>query len=421
LKTNKTAIALAGIALLLVAGIVFMLFGPMTSTFQPPERQGQAMLVMHEGKPKLWLLLKQEESRQVSYGGGGRSIGGFRNDSFFHFDLQAHDVRTTQPAWKLRLLTLGDPAAGGSNPSRVIGSSAGARLLGQEGDTVWALVDHRPMALSAADGSVKADAAALQQRNPALKGMLPSSSDLYAFEAGLVITAADAQRWRVQGGGFSATPYQPPAPPKAPPPTHWISTPPIGEPMVRQARIDGTWLGLYTEREAADAGNDEFGRRYNQPFIVVNDGPLARRSFWRARIGKTREFPEGRHDRLFDVTPVSGSPAFLRGRFFHVPGSLQALAMSDPSGLLVQHQTRIDSEGRVAISRIDSELKTLWTAALPMTELSSRWISPTQLLLLGTEQTLRDGVRSREEQLVALDLADGKLRSWNLQKAQAAQ
>jgi hypothetical protein len=195
----------------------------------------------------------------------------------------------------------------------------------------------------------------------------------------------------------------------------------MGEPVVRQARIDGTWLGLYTEREAAEAGNDEFGRRYNEPFTVVNDGPLARRSFWRARIGKTREFPEGRHDRLFDLTPVAGSATFLRGRFFHVPGTSQALAMDDPSGLLVQHQTRIDAEGRVAISRIDSELKTLWTAALPMTELSSRWISPKQLLLLGTEQTMHDGVRSREELLVALDLADGKMRSWNLQKALATQ
>jgi hypothetical protein len=29
-------------------------------------------------------------------------------------------------------------------------------------------------------------------------------------------------------------------------------------------------------------------------------------------------------------------------------------------------------------------------------------------------------MRSREEQLVALDLADGRRQSWNLQKAQAA-
>lgn len=74
----------------------------------------------------------------------------------------------------------------------------------------------------------------------------------------------------------------------------------------------------------------------------------------------------------------------------------------------------------MAITRIDSELKALWTATLPMTELASRWISPNQLLLLGTEQTTKDGVRSRQEQLVAVDLADGKLRNWNLQQEQAA-
>jgi hypothetical protein len=302
----------------------------------------------------------------------------------------------------------------------VIGSSADGRLLGQEGDTVWLLIDGRPLAVSAADGKVKATAATLQEKNAALKGMLPASADLYAFDAGLVITAADAQRWRVQGATLAAQAYQPPPPPKPAPPTRWISTRPYGEPVVRLAKLGETWVGLYTDKEASDAINDSFGTRFNEPFTVLNEGALARRTFRRATLGKTREFTEGRHDRLVELKPVDGSPAFLRGRFFHVPGTEQPLAMSEPSGVLVQHQTRIDADGRVAITRIDTEPKPLWTAPLPITELSSRWISPKQLLLLGVEQTTKDGVRSREEQIVALDLADGKVRSWNLQKGQAA-
>ena len=406
--------------LLLVALTAFVFLGPMRSTFRPPERQGQAMLVLHQGQPRLWILLKQEEQRQVSHGFGSRSTGGFRNDTFFHFEVQAHDVKTTQPAWKARLLTLGDPEAQGSAPSRVIGSSSGGRLLGQEGDTVWLLLDGEPVAVAAADGKVIATAATLQEKNAALKGMLPATADLYAFDAGLVITAADAQRYRVQGATLAAQPYQPPPPPKPAPATHWISMRPMGEPVVRLARLGDTWIGLYTDRESADAVNDQFGMRFNEPFTIVNEGALARRTFRRAVVGKTRQFPEDRYDRLVELTPVAAAPAYLRGRFFHVPGTEQPLAMTEPSGVLVQHQTRIDAEGRVAITRIDSELKALWSTTLPMTELSSRWISPKQLLLLGTEQTMKDGVRTREEQLVALDLADGKLRSWNLQKGQAA-
>lgn len=412
---------LAGLATLLVAGLIaFVFWGPTRSSFLPPERQGQAMLVLHEGQPRLWILLKQEEQRQVSYGFGSRSTGGFRTDTFHHFTLQAHDVRSAEPAWRARLLTLGDPEARGSSPSRVIGSSAVGRLLGQEGDTVWLLLDGGPVAVAAADGKIMANAATLQERNAALKGMLPASADLYAFDAGLVITAADAQRWRVQGASLSAQPYPPPPAPPPGPASRWNSSRPLGEPLVRLARLGDSWLGLYSDREAAEAVDDSFGTRFNEPFTILDEGRLARRSLRRAATGKTREFTEGRHDRLTAMTPVEGSPAYLRGRFFHLPGTERPLAMSEPAGLLVQHQTRIDADGRVAITRLDSEPKALWTATLPLTELSSRWIAPKQLLLLGSEQSTRDGVRTRDEQLVALDLADGKLRSWNLQKEQAA-
>jgi hypothetical protein len=113
---KKTGI-FAGLAvLLLLAGIAFLFFGPMSSTFRPPERLGPAMLVLHEEKPRLWVLLKQEEQRQVSYGFGSRSTGGWRTDTFFHFDLQAHDVKSTAPVWKARVLTLGDPRRAAASP-----------------------------------------------------------------------------------------------------------------------------------------------------------------------------------------------------------------------------------------------------------------------------------------------------------------
>jgi len=408
-------------ALLFTALIAFTFWGPMRSTLRPPERAGQAMLVLHEQQPRLWVLLKQEEQRQVSYGGGTRSAGGFRSDTFFHFDLQAHDVRSAAPVWTKRLLTLGDSQASGSRPSRVIGSSAGGRMLGQEGDTVWLLLDGEPVAVAAADGTVKATAATLQEKNAALKGMLPATPDLYAFDAGLVITAADAQRYRVQGATLAAQPYQPPPPPPRAPPSRWQSMrPPFGGPVVRLTRLGGAWIGLYTDREAADAVNDELGMRFNEPFTILDEGALARRTFRRAVTAPSKRYHDDKHDVLTAMTPIAGTPAYLRGQFFHVPGTEQPLAMAEPAGVLVQHQTRIDAEGRVALTRIDTGLRALWTATLPMTELESRWISPKQVLLLGTEQTMKDGVRTREEQLVALDLADGKLRSWNLQKGQAA-
>ena len=73
---------------------------------RPPERVGPPALVMRDSKPRLWLFVKQEEDRVLSVGGGRRNTGTTIIETLYHFDLQAHDTRTTERIWKTRLLTL---------------------------------------------------------------------------------------------------------------------------------------------------------------------------------------------------------------------------------------------------------------------------------------------------------------------------
>ena len=379
------------------------------STFRPPEREGPPGLVKHGDEAHLWLVTKQEEQRMRYVGGSARSTGTWINETWYHFHLEAHDPTTTARVWKKKLLSVKDDEGGHSSQ---------ARIFGPDGDRIWLFVHDQPIAVSSADGSRIADRETLEQANPELRGLISKELDFYAFDDGLVIIAADAQRWRIRGENFHAEPYVAPndeyfrnvqfmA-------TRWNGGHHTQDFLVRQANVDGKWLGLYSEKEAADAGHDEFGDHYKRPDAVWDEGSQARRTFWSARIGKTKEFSEGTHDRLFDVTRVPGAPDYLQAGWLVRQGTRQPLRVKDPDGFLVVHRTRLDEEGRLAITRLDDALKPQWTAKLPYHDLRNRFELPDLLLLYGLVQETKKGVTGTSEHIVSLDLRDGSFRAWNV-------
>ena len=384
------------------------------STFRPPEREGPPALVQQDKEPRLWLLLKQEEQRSRHLG-GSRSIGKWVTEIYYHFDLQAHDPASAARLWKKRLLTVKDKAGG-----RV----AQARLLGQEGDVVWIFLNDGPVAISSKDGRKLADRDTIAEHNPTLRDLIPRDLDFYAYDGGLVIIAADGRRLRIPSTDYLAEPYAPPnddyfrevqfmA-------TRWNGGYHTRDFLVRQMKLNGRWIGFFNEKEAADAGDDEFGDKIatgepgSNPDRVYYETSQARRTFWSARIGKTKEFTEGTHDRLFDVTRIPGAPEYLEAGLLIHQGTKQPLRLKDADGFLVLHRTRLDEEGRLALTRLDDNLKTQWTATLPFHDLRNRYESAKSLLLYGIVQQTVDGVTGTSEHLVALNLADGKMQSWNV-------
>jgi len=190
--------------------------------------------------------------------------------------------------------------------------------------------------------------------------------------------------------------------------------------LVRQIILHDRWVGFYNEKEAEDAGQDEFGDRIatgepgSNPDRVYYETSQARRTFWTARIGKTKEFSEGRHDRLIDVTRIPGAPEYLEAGLLIQQGTKKPLRLKDPDGFLILHKTRIDEEGRLALTRLDDNFKRQWTATLPYHDLRNRYESPGHLLLYGIVQQTEKGVTGTTEHLVALNLSDGKTQSWNV-------
>ena len=378
------------------------------STFLPPEREGPPALVQQEKEPRLWLMLKQEEQRSRHLG-GSRTIGKWITEIYYHFDLQAHDPATTDRLWKKRLLTVKDDAGG---------RNAQARLLGQEGEVVWLFLNDGPVAVSSKDGSKLADRSTIEQHNPSLRDLVPKDLDFYAYDNGLVIVAADARRFRIRASDFAAEPYTPPnddyfrqvqfmA-------TRWNGGYHTKDFLVRQVIRDGRWLGFFTEKEAAEAGNDEWGDHITKPETVYEDSSPTRRTFWSARIGKTKEFSEGTHDRLFDVARMPGAPEFLNAGLLIHQGTREPLRVENPPGFLVLHRTRLDEAGRLALTRLDDNLKAQWTATLPFHDLRNRYESPGHLLLYGIVQETERGVTGSSEHFVAVNLDDGKMQSWSV-------
>jgi hypothetical protein len=414
-------------SMLALLAVAAWLAGCSRSHFETAEVQGPVAMVQDGGEPRLWVLSKQEEQRQVGVGGGGtRSSTYWRTDTFFHFAVEAFDPVATKRLWKQRILTLGDPEAKGFQPSRVIGSDVDARLLGQEGALVWLLIGDAPFAVNAADGSIVVDADTLQQRNPSLHGLLPTEAKHYGFDRGLVLMAADARQFVVRGAANEAVAYAPPPPPPAPEGrlradgTHDIVPlmPPIGDVPARQVMVQGHWLGLYSEKEAADAANDEWGNKLLYPYTVLNEGGrLARRTFWRAKIVAAQRFDD-RFERLAELTPVAGGPTFLNGRFAKDPAGAP-LVLEDPAGVLVWHSTRIDDAGRLALTRLDADLATAWSTELPLSEVDTvnriaTWPLPGRLVVMGVQQVEEAGVTRRDPYLVSVDLESGAMQSSKL-------
>ena len=399
---------------LIAITVVLLISGCDRSDFRPPEREGPPGLVQQESGPRLWLMLKQEEQKH-KYVGGSRMIGKWITEIYYHFDLQAHDPATTERLWKKRLLTVKDDAGGHTSQ---------ARIFGQQEDIVWLFLNDGPVSVSSKDGSKLADRSTIEQRNPTLRDLIPKDLDFYAYDDGLVIIAADARRFRIRDSNWTAEPYVAPndeyfrniqfmA-------TRWNGGYQTRDFLVRQMMLGGRWVGFFNEKEAADAGNDGFGDRIatgepgSNPDQVYYETSQARRTFWSARIGKTKEFSEGTHDRLFDVTRIPNAPEFLEAGLLIQQGTKRPLRLQDPGGFLVLHRTRLGEEGRLALSRLDENLKTLWTTTLPFHELRNRYESPGHLLLYGIVQQTEKGVTGTSEHLIALNLSDGKTRSWNV-------
>jgi hypothetical protein len=395
--------------------------------FMPPDVQGAPLMAAVDGKPVLLVLTRQEERRVARTWAGRWGWSTENRYLLFHFDLRAYDPTTATPLWRARLVTFNDPEYKSRWPQvRVVGSTNTGSLLGQDGDRIWLQIADSPLAVSATDGARLIDAAQIEESNPLLAGKLPSEARFYGFDRGLVIHAADAQRWVLRGPDLKAEPWTPVAAPAEPVPLKGNGMPkiiparPSGDAPTRMAMLGGSRIGLYTPREATEAANDEFGDRFAYPYSILDERVQARRTFWTVQTKQVERFRE-RYERITQLDPVADSAVFLRGRFLkQLPGE-QALAATDPDGAFIWHSSRMDDEGRLSLTRVDAALKPQWTVELPLSETSTAnpvryWLIDNHVVVMGERSHEVEYATRREPFLVSVSLADGTMVAHNLRR-----
>lgn len=412
------------IAAAVLAILLLVLWPRLRSTFEPPTREGPLGLVAAGGKATLWLMTKQEEerSRRIGPTRSGRMV----MESFYHFRLQAHDVQSAQRLWIKEFKVVKDDQGG---------HGAQARILGQQGDVVWAWMHDQVLALSAGDARVLADKAKLEQVNPDLRGLLPSELQFYTWVGDLVVELADGRKVRLRVPDYRAEAYEV-ADEAQFTNANFMSTTWNGgyrteQFGVRSGLFGQRWIGLLSDKEKRDAEQDPWGDNYRNADEIDDEGKSARRSLWQATLGRTEEFSEGSHTRLAALTRLPGTGTYLQGRMLKAPtlpgtptgkwtrsGKWEPTAgeplQLSPPGVLVLHRTRVDALGRLALSRLDGGFAETWHAALPLENLGSRWPVDQHLLLFGDWNQGQPGMSDVREGLLSVDLRSGRWKGWDV-------
>ena len=193
---------------------------------------------------------------------------------------------------------------------------------------------------------------------------------------------------------------------------------PYGESPARLAQVDGRWIGLFTEKEAEEAASDAWGDKFAYPYSIFNEGSASRRTFWQVDTER-RQDREETFEAIAALSPIPGTPTYLRGRFVkQLPGDTP-MAATDPAGLFVWHVTRMDDLGRLALARIDTSLQPLWTTTLPLSDNSTGnpvryWLLGDRIVVMGGLRTEVDFVVGDELMLVSVGLDDGDLLAHDL-------
>lgn len=381
----------------------------------------------------VFMMTTQYETRVTGGGSRWRTLGGF--EKVMHVDLWRLDAASAQPAWRKRLLTERE------------GNSLGLRLLGADGDRLWLFL-REPLVVSPTNGDVLADAKAIEERNPPLRGVLPKQMGHYRFfdGHGLVFTAADARAWLLDAQTLAATAWQPnSAKPRASAiaPAYFSPTT-LTSFQKRGLLLASRWLGVLTDDEAAAVQPKPLGERpgameqmresMRAPPDLSHSGPKRYR-LWHAKVqqvsaappGWSKDLPDnwGKRPLYTNFAVFEKSPEFLQAGLLSDGRSNLPLLPKEPDSVLVLHRDRIDEDGRLQVTRFAGpDGRVLWATALPLSLLHSVMPGKESLVLFGRayipdRPRPGDPYHSAHEWVIALDLKDGAIRTFNVSAADA--
>ncbi|GLC28000.1 PA2928 family protein [Roseisolibacter agri] len=435
---RRRRLAGGAIAALALATVGAFVFARAAEHETPPAVRGAPLRVAATDGDALFLLTAHEERHVLSSRGRSRHVR-----VQHHVDLWRFDPATAAPVFRRRLMTVTGARSA---------AAFDARLLGAHGGTLWLHTDGL-QAVAIADGRPLGNADTIAARSPTLRGAMPTESRFVTLAAdGLRITATDARIHRVDPATLVAQPVT--APPAAAAsavtrPGRWIPSSTTAF-VTRGLEASDRWLGVLSADEgerfrsrvatvAAALASDRRERTYHDASRLApprDDGLAAptRLRLWSARVDRVSAAPPGWPADLpsrwgtraayADIAPLPESPEFLQGGLLHAGATPAApLLLREPDGVLVLHRDRLGETGRLQLTRVAAPGgRPVWDARLPLSVLQAVLPGHSRqrtLVLVGREYAPADGAprdphHTAHEQIVAVDVATGAVRAYDL-------
>lgn len=400
---------------------------------QPAEVRGAPLRTAQGGADRLYLLTTQSERIvPLRPSIARRGLGSVRPRDMLHVDLWAFDAATARPAWRQRVRTFEDR------------QPLTHELLGADGETLWLFV-REPIGVSLRDGSVVADGARIEARNPAMAGQRVDQTGFVAFGAqGLQLTLSDSTQWVVDADGLGARPRE-----GAPRQREGIVAPSLRGSYTERLQQRGLplgtrWLGVLTDDEAATLKNPPVvpGAKPDETRGAMADfldsqhvpGDLSaqpkRYRLWGAHVAQVsaaprdwpKELPDnwGTRERFSDYQPLPEAPVFLQAGLLGDGHSPRPFWFRDPDSVLVLHHDKVGAAGRLRLTRIAGPGgRVVWDAALPLASLESSTYGERDIVLFGSTPNAAYDPRSESsrevnEVVVAVDVRSGAVATFDL-------
>lgn len=349
------------------------------ASFGPPVRSGN----------RVYLLTGQWRS---NWGGSSRRASNSTSDLLV--DFWSFDASTLQPVYRKRIQKVRD------------GAMYGRSILGIQNQTAWLLLPSGLHATNIQTGALRATPKDIEDKNPQLRGLLPTEGRYYSFtkKAGMTVVAADASTWFIHPDTLQAA-KQPHQIENIPPPHY---TPMATYAFQERGYVLGShWLGMLTATEAAT---------FNRPRGIAGLDHQTPRALYAADVTKAETF-FGAEDRVGNLKALT--QPFLASGLLSLPlgsGPNALVYRRDPDSVFILHKSRIDEEAVIQLARVTGpEGKVMWNVALPLSVLQSVLPGEESLVFYGrlftkadpNDRMRRDPMHTAREMLITIDWKTG--------------
>jgi hypothetical protein len=291
-------------------------------------------------------------------------------------------------------------------------SRVDAALLGAHAGIVWVFANGIH-GLTVSDGRLRWPADALRARNTALEGIWPKERRFFELNRGVVFTAADAGRYRIDPATGQARPA--PDGEKAGEediaPAYYAPAATYSF-QARGALFGDRWLGLADNEDIA-----ALATRHSTSGLDV--GAARRYQLWTAAV--TPEATDTERGYLADyiwrralanLRPAGAPQVFLQAGLLRDSGRRAVVRLTDPEGALVLHHDRIDEDAQLQLARVTVAGEVRWKTPLPLSVLQSVLPGGRFLVLKGLQYDRArprgsDPHHTAKPQLASVDLASG--------------